>query len=90
MALPREYVAYFCSELAVRLGKSGKVKLQDKTPVSEKIQEIIQQDIAKDEKLNQEVRDYLEKYSERIRRDAISFQEMYKLVKRELQKKYKI
>jgi hypothetical protein len=36
------------------------------------------------------VRDYLEKYSAQIRRDAISYQEMYKLVKKELMKKYKI
>jgi len=36
------------------------------------------------------VRDYLEKYSTQIRRDAISYQEMYKLVKKELMKKYRI
>ena len=46
--------------------------------------------MAQEDKLNQEVRDYLEKYQERIRRDAISYQEMYKMVKRELMKKYKI
>lgn len=90
MALPREYLGYFSSELVVRLEKSGKVQIQARPPAAEKVQQIILEDFAKEEKLNQEVRDYLEKHIDRIRRDAISYQEMYKLVKRELQKKYKI
>ena len=39
--------------------------------------------------MNQEVRDYLEKYSEEMRRTAASYQEMYKLIKKELMKKYR-
>ena len=89
MALPKEYVSYLANELAKGLAKSGKAKVYDPAAVAEKIQQAILDDFAQEEKLNQEVRDYLEKYSAEIRRDAISYQEMYKLVKKELMKKHK-
>lgn len=90
MALPKEYVAYLANEMAERLAKSGKVTMHDRPAVAGKIQQALLDDFAQEERLNQEVRDYLEKYSTQIRRDAISYQEMYKLVKKELMKKYKI
>ncbi len=90
MALPREYVAYLVAELTRRLEKSEKVKIQNQAPVAEKIHQLLLEDFAKEERLNQEVRECLEKYSEQIRRDAISYQEMYKLVKKELLKKHRI
>jgi hypothetical protein len=89
MALPKEYVSYLANEMAKRLAKSGKAKVFEQAVVSEKIQQAILDDFAQEEKLNQEVRDYLEKYSAEIRRDAISYQEMYKLVKKELMRKNK-
>ena len=90
MALPKDYVAYLANEVALRLAKSGKVVIHDRTAVAERIQKVVLEDFAQEERLNQEVRDYLEKYSAQIRRDAISYQEMYKLVKKELMKKYRI
>ena len=90
MALPKEYLGYFVSELVERLEKSGKVKIAERTAAAEAVQRVLQEDFDKEDRLNQEVRQYLEQYQERIRRDAISYQEMYKLVKRELQKQRKI
>jgi hypothetical protein len=90
MALPREYVAHFANALAKRLDRSGKVKINDKAWVGEQVQQVLKDDFAREERLNDEVRAYLEKYNEQIRRDAISYQEMYKLVKKELVKKYRI
>jgi len=90
MALPKDYVAYLANEVALRLAKSGKVVIHDRAAVAERIQKVVLEDFAQEERLNQEVRDYLEKYSTQIRRDAISYQEMYKLVKKELIKKYRI
>src|SRR3990172_2627081 len=90
MAIPKEYLAYLASEMAAQLQKSGKVNLSSKQGVAERIQQTIRENFAQEERLNQEVRDYLEQYSAQIRRDAISYQEMYKLVKKELMKKYRI
>jgi len=63
MALPKEYVAYLAAEMAKRLAKSGKVTVHDQPAVAEKIQQALLDDVAQEERLNQEVRDYLEKYS---------------------------
>jgi hypothetical protein len=90
MALPKEYVGHFSAELVGRLEKSGKVRIQNLAAAAERIRAVLDEDTAQADKLNQEVRDYLEQYQERIRRDGISYQEMYKLVKKELMKKHKI
>ncbi|MBI4460536.1 MAG: DUF507 family protein [Acidobacteria bacterium] len=90
MALAKEYVGYLAAQLAQRLAKSGKVNVLNKAAVSEKVQQALQDDFAQEERLNQEVREYLDKYIDQIRRDAISYQEMYKLVKKELMKKHRI
>ena len=90
MALSREYLAYLAPQLAARLGKSGKVSITNLPAVAGKVQTLIQEDFAKEERLNQEVRNYLEQYNERIRREGISYQEMYTMVKKELLKKYSL
>ena len=90
MALPKDYIGYLASELAKRLEKSGKVKITEMSPVTARIQQLFMDDSAREDQLNQEVREYLSQYSEQIRRDGISYQEMHQMVKRELMKKYKM
>ncbi|MBI4465181.1 MAG: DUF507 family protein [Acidobacteria bacterium] len=90
MAIPREYLAYLATEMATRLGKSGKVAVARKELVAESIHHAIRENLAQEERLNQEVREHLERYSEQMRRDGISYQEMYKLVRKELLKKYRV
>lgn len=90
MALPKEYLGYLVPELVKRLEKSGQVKLLDKAAATGRVQQVFQDDFAREDQLNQEVREHLEKHSEQIRRDSLSYQELYKLVKRELMKKHKM
>src|SRR5579885_1878933 len=90
MSIPKEYIGYLSAQMATKLADSGKVKSRDKPAVSGAIQQVILDDAAKEDRLNQEVRDYLDKYNEQIRRDGLSYQEMYQLVKKELMKKYKM
>jgi len=90
MALPKEYLGYLVPELVKRLEKSGKVTWTDKAPVVERVSKVLQDDFAREDQLNQEVREHLEKHSEQIRRDSLSYQELYKLVKKELMKKHKM
>jgi hypothetical protein len=90
MALPKDYIPHFAAQLVKRLEGSGKVRVLDNAAAVSRVQQVLLDDIAVEDKLNQEVRDVLEQYQERIRRDAISYQEMYKLVKKEVMKKHKI
>ncbi len=90
MSLPRDYLGYLAPELVKRVEKSGKIVFQNKAAVEENIRGVFQEDMDRDDQLNQEVRAYLEKYTEQIRKDSLSYQEMYKLVKKELMRKYKM
>lgn len=90
MSLPKEYVSHFASELIRRLDKSQKIRFRNAAAAAARVQQVLAEDMAREDRLNQEVREYLEQYQERIRRDNISYQEMYKLVKKELMKKHKI
>lgn len=90
MAIPKEFLAHLATEMTKRLEKSGKVRVHDSAAVSARIQQVFLDDTAREDKLNQEVRDYLQQYNEQIRRDGISYQEMHQMVKRELMKKYKM
>jgi len=90
MAIPREFLGYLSAEMAARLQKSGKIKLPDKAAAAARIQQAFADDSLREDQLNQEVREYLAKYNEQIRRDGISYQEMYQMVKRELMKKHKM
>ncbi len=90
MALPKEYLSHLAPELVKRLEKSGKVRLPDKAAAAARVQQAFLDDSVREDQLNQEVRDYLAQYNEQIRRDGISYQEMYQLVKKELVKKYKM
>ena len=90
MAIPRDFLSHLAAEMAKRLEKSGKIKLPDQAAAAARIQQVFQDDAAREDQLNQEVRDYLAQHNETIRRDNISYQEMYQMVKRELMKKYKM
>ena len=90
MAIPREFLSHLAAEMAKRLEKSGKIKFPDQAAAAARVQQVFQDDAAREDQLNQEVRDYLAKYNEQMRRDSISYQEMYQMVKRELMKKHKM
>ncbi len=90
MALPKEYLGYLVPELVKRLEKSGKVTLLNQPAAVERVHQVFQDEFAREDRLNQEVREHLEKHNEQIRRDALSYQELYKLVKKELMKKHKM
>ncbi len=90
MAIPRDFLGHLAGEMAKRLPKSGKIKFPDPAAAAACVQQVFLDDAAREDQLNQEVRDYLAQYNEQIRRDGISYQEMYQMVKRELMKKYKM
>jgi hypothetical protein len=90
MAIPREFLSHLAAEMAKRLEKSGKIKFPDQAAAAARVQQVFQDDAAREDQLNQEVRDYLTKHAEEMRRDNISYQDFYQMVKRELMKKYKM
>jgi hypothetical protein len=58
--------------------------------VAEKISEIINEELAIEDRLNDEVRDLLSQYSEYMRRESVSYQEMFRRIKNTLIKQRKV
>jgi hypothetical protein len=52
--------------------------------VAEKINEIISEELSAEDRLNDEVRDILSQYSEYMRRESVSYQEMFRRIKNQL------
>ena len=83
MLLAREFVAYLSRQLVQRL-TPGIIETPTPALVAEKISEVISQELAVEDRLNDEVRDLLSQYSEYMRREGVSYQEMFRRIKNTL------
>jgi len=83
MLLAREFVAYLSRQLVKRL-TPGIIETPAPDAVAEKITEVITEELAVEDRLNDEVRDLLSQYSEYMRRESVSYQEMFRRIKNTL------
>jgi hypothetical protein len=83
MLLAREFVAYISRQLVKRL-TPGIIETSAPEAVAEKISEVIEEELAVEDRLNDEVRDLLSQYSEYMRREGVSYQEMFRRIKNTL------
>ncbi len=83
MLLAREFVAYLSRQLVKRL-TPGVVETTAPDVVTEKIAAVINEELAVEDRLNDEVRDLLSQYSEYMRREGVSYQEMFRRIKNTL------
>src|SRR5579863_7313308 len=80
MLLPREFVAYLSRQLVQRL-TPGTIETTAPAALAEKIATVIGDELAVEDRLNDEVRDLLSQYSEYMRREGVSYQEMFRRIK---------
>jgi hypothetical protein len=83
MLLAREFVAYISRELIKRLSP-GVIETPTPDQVAERISEVITEELEIEDRLNDEVRDLLSQYSEYMRREGVSYQEMFRRIKNTL------
>lgn len=83
MLLAREFVAYISRELVTRLTPSA-IETSNAAVAAEQIAQVIEEDLSIEDRLNDEVRDLLEQYSDYMRRENVSYQEMFRRVKNQL------
>jgi uncharacterized protein len=83
MLLAREFVAYISKQLVKSL-TNGTIETSNPDLVAEKIAEVISEELAVEDRLNDEVRDLLSQYSEYMRREGVSYQEMFRRIKNTL------
>ena len=83
MLLAREFVAYLSRQLVSKL-IPGIIETPSPDIVAGKVAELISNELAVEDRLNDEVRDLLSQYSEYMRREGVSYQEMFRRIKNTL------
>jgi len=83
MLLAREFVAYISRQLVRKLTPAT---LETSAPdaVVERVAAVITEELEVEDRLNDEVRDLLSQYSEYMRREGVSYQEMFRRIKNTL------
>ena len=83
MLLAREVVSYISKQLVKSL-TPGTIETSNPDLVAEKIADVISEELAIEDRLNDEVRDLLSQYSDYMRRESVSYQEMFRRIKNTL------
>ena len=83
MLLAREFVVYLSRQLVTRLSP-GILETTNPELVAERVSEVISEELAVEDRLNDEVRDLLSQYSEYMRREGVSYQDMFRKIKNTL------
>ena len=80
MLLAREFVAYISRQLVRKL-TPGILETPAPDALGERIAAVITEELEVEDRLNDEVRDLLSQYSEYMRREGVSYQEMFRRIK---------
>ncbi|MGA8030655.1 MAG: DUF507 family protein [Bryobacteraceae bacterium] len=83
MILAREFIGYLSRQLTNRLSPAA-FETSNPTVASGIIAKLIEDDLSIEDRLNDEVRDLLDDYSEYMRRENVSYQEMFRKIKNQL------
>ncbi len=80
MLLAREFIGYLSRQLVRKLTPQA-FEVADPQFASELIGGVIQEELMVEDRLNDEVREVLEQYSEYMRREGVSYQDMFRRIK---------
>ena len=83
MLLAREFVDYISRQTIRKLTPQW-IETTDTQVAAEFIAQVVEDDLAVEDRLNDEVRDLLSQYSEYMRRESVSYQEMFRRIKNTL------
>jgi hypothetical protein len=83
MLLAREFVAYLSRQLVKKLTPQV-IETSNPQAVAELITNVITEELMIEDRLNDEVREILGQYSDYMRREGVSYQEMFRRIKNTL------
>ena len=90
MLLSRDFVGYMAKEVVKRLIAGKMIETKDVEALMQRVRQVMADEITVEDRLNEEAREILSKYSEEMRRTGVSYQEMYKKVKGQLARERKL
>src|SRR5690349_14196655 len=83
MLLSREFIGYLSRQLVRRMTPQI-IETTDPNAATEMINHVIEEDLSVEDRLNDEVRELLSQYSDYMRREGVSYQEMFRRIKNTL------
>jgi hypothetical protein len=89
MILSKEYVSYLAREVTKKLVDTQFIETSDLKSATERVHAAMLDEMAVEDRINDEVRVILQAYSEEMKKMGASYQETFKKVKNELVRKYK-
>jgi hypothetical protein len=90
MLLSRDYVAYMAKEIVKRLVAAKMIETKHVENVTQQVRQVMAEEVTIEDRLNEEVREILSRYSDEMKRTGASYQEMYKKVKGQLARERKL
>jgi len=90
MLLSRDFVGYMAKEVVKRLVAAKMIETKDAENLAQQVRQVMADEVTVEDRLNEEAREILSRYSEEMRRTGASYQEMYKKVKSQLARERKL
>ena len=90
MRLTRDQVEAITQNLVHALMREGTISTDEPGAVIDRLAAVFRDDLAVEDRLNEEVREILEKHNEEISRGDIDYQEMFRKIKTKLARERKI
>jgi hypothetical protein len=83
MLLAREFISYLSRQLVARLTPRV-IEASDPQAAATSVADVIEEELAVEDRLNDEVRELLSQYSDYMREQGVSYQEMFRRIKNTL------
>jgi hypothetical protein len=90
MLLSRDFVGYMAKEVVKRLVAAKMIETKNVEGVTQAVRQVMADEVTVEDRLNEEVREILARYSDEMKNTGVSYQEMYKKVKGQLARERKL
>ena len=90
MLLSRDYVGYMAKEVVKRLAAQKMIEVKNVESLTQQVRQVMSDEVTVEDRVNEEVREILAKYSDEMKRTGVSYQEMFKKVKGQLARERKL
>jgi hypothetical protein len=90
MLLSRDYVGYMAKEVVKRLAAQKMIEIKHIENLTQQVRQVMADEVTVEDRVNEEVREILAKYSDEMKRTGVSYQEMFKKVKGQLARERKL
>lgn len=90
MLLSREYVSYMAKEVVKRLVAGKMIETKSLEDVTTGVRHVVADEVTVEDRVNDEAREILARYSEEMKRAGASYQEMFKKVKGQIARERKL